>query len=266
MKLEEDAMQVLKFMASNGLKANSTKTTLLIINGKSEEKIDIQIDGATINPEHSAKLLGLTIEDTQKWDKQISGKGGVIPSLNTRLFLINRMKNKVTPERLKKVANGIWNSKLRYGLQMYAKVRTNAQDPSNANMDKLQVTHNKMLRVLENVTLKDRTATETLLTNQQMLSVNQTAAQIKLTEMWKAINVPKFPIKVNKQQTPNDSRTTRGVTNGRIIEEGSSNLVTNSFIGDATRLWNRAPEAIKTAGSIFCAKQEIKKYVSTLPI
>ena len=33
-KLEEDARQVLKFMASNGLKANSTKNTLLIINGK----------------------------------------------------------------------------------------------------------------------------------------------------------------------------------------------------------------------------------------
>ena len=34
MKLEADAKQVLMFMASNGLKANPTKTTLLIINAK----------------------------------------------------------------------------------------------------------------------------------------------------------------------------------------------------------------------------------------
>ena len=149
---------------------------------------------------------------------------------------------------------------------MYSKVRTNVQDPSNVNMDKLQVTQNKLTRVLENVTLKDRTSTATLLKNQQMLSVNQIAAQIKLTEIWKAINVPKFPIKVRKQETPMDSRTTRGVTNGKIIEEGSSTLIVNSCIGDATRLWNRAPEGIKTTRTIASAKSEIKKFVLTLPI
>ena len=149
---------------------------------------------------------------------------------------------------------------------MYSKVRTNVQDPSNVNMDKLQVTQNKLTRVLENVTLKDRTSTATLLKNQQMLSVNQIAAQIKLTEIWKAINVPKFPIKVRKQETPMDSRTTRGVTNGKIIEEGSSTLIVNSCIGDATRLWNRAPEGIKTTSTIASAKSEIKKFVLTLPI
>ena len=149
---------------------------------------------------------------------------------------------------------------------MYSKVRTNPQDPVNVNMEKLQVTQNKLARVLENVQLKDRTPTVTLLNNQQMLSVNQISAQIKLTEIWKALNVPKFPIKVNKQQTPNDSRTTRGVTTGKLIEEGSSNLMVNSFIGDATRLWNKAPLAIKTTQSLFSAKTEIKKFVASLPI
>ena len=57
------------------------------------------------------------------------------------------------------------------------------QDPYNANMDKLQVTQNKLARVLENVTMMDRTPTVTLLSNQKMLSVNQIAAQIKLTEI-----------------------------------------------------------------------------------
>ena len=149
---------------------------------------------------------------------------------------------------------------------MYSKVRTTEQDPTNGNMDKLQITQNKLARVLENVTLKDRTPTATLLNNQQMLSVNQVAAQIKLTELWKAINVPKFPIKVKKQETPTYSRTTRGVTNGKIIEEGSSTLIINSCIGDATRLWNKAPDVIKNSNSIATAKSEIKKFVLTLPI
>ena len=176
------------------------------------------------------------------------------------------MKNKVNTERLKKVANGIWTSKLRYGLQMYSKVRTNSQDPYNTNMEKLQVTQNKLTRVLENVTLTDRIPTATLLNNQKMLSVNQIAAQIKLTEIWKACNIPKFPIKIIRQSTPIDSRTTRGVTKGRLMEQGSSNLSTNSFIGDATRLWNRAPEVVKNTETLNKAKIEIKKFVLTLPI
>ena len=73
-------------------------------------------------------------------------------------------------------------------------------------MKKLQTAQNKLARVLENVYLKDRMSTKTLLSNQVMLSVNQVAAQIKLTEIWKANNVEKFQIKViryTKDSSPN---------------------------------------------------------------
>ena len=201
-----------------------------------------------------------------KWNNQIRGKGGVIPALNTRLYLIKRMKNKINVDRLRKVANSIWGSKLRYGLQLYAKVRMNLQDQLNPNIEKLQVAQNKLARVLENVNLSDKMPTKTLLANQKMLSVNQTAAQIKLSEVWKAINIKGFPIKVKKQMTTQDARITRGVTFGKLIEEGSSKLTINSFVGDAIRLWNNAPEEIKKTKSIYSAKLEINKFVRTLPI
>ena len=70
----------------------------------------------------------------------------------------------------------------------------------------------------------------------------------------------------HKQQTPIDSRTTRGVTNGRLAEEGSSNLIVNSYIGDATRLWNKAPDAIKMSLTLNSAKTDIKNFILTLPI
>ena len=40
----------------------------------------------------------------------------------------------------------------------------------------------------------------------------------------------------------------------------------NTFIGDSTRLWNKAPEAIKNTKTLNTAKAEIKKFVLTLPI
>ena len=115
--------------------------------------------------------------------------------MQPRLFLIKIIKNQLSADRLKKVADGIWTSKLRYGLQLYGKVRTNNTDPMNSTIKKLQIAQNKFARVLENVFLKDRMSTKTLLTNQVMLSVNQVAAQIKLTDMWKANNVEIFQSK-----------------------------------------------------------------------
>jgi hypothetical protein len=63
-----------------------------------------------------------------------------------------------------------------------------------------QRSQNKMLRILDGALVSERKSTKTLLDNQNMLSVNQIAAQIKLTEMWKASNDPqkkdkKMPLK-----------------------------------------------------------------------
>ena len=105
---------------------------------KDEAPIKIKIGDSFIKQEKSAKLLGVKIEENQSWNEQINGKGGVISSLNQRLFLIKRLKQQINTKQQKKVANSIWTSKLRYGLQLYAKVRTSNEDPSCANMDALQ--------------------------------------------------------------------------------------------------------------------------------
>jgi len=59
-----------------------------------------------------------------------------------------------------------------------------------------QRAQNKMLRVLDGSQIVDQKSTKRLLEEQNMLSVNQMAAQIKLTEMWKATNGPQYPIKM----------------------------------------------------------------------
>ena len=41
-----------------------------------------------VNQSSYAKLLGMTFEESQKWKEDIYGKGGLIASLNQRLFHI----------------------------------------------------------------------------------------------------------------------------------------------------------------------------------
>ena len=61
------------YFASNGLVANPKKTALLFLNLKQEQdqEIIIKIGKEVIERVHSAKLLGITFESSQKWAEDI---------------------------------------------------------------------------------------------------------------------------------------------------------------------------------------------------
>ena len=249
-------------MASNGLVANPSKTTLLILNHKSDEPVSIKIGTDVVKQEVDAKLLGVQISENQKWSKQITRTGGVISALNQRNFLIRRLSNHINKSQLEKVADSIWTSKMRYGLQLYGPVRKLIEDPQNGDMEKLQIAQNNLMRTLENVRVKDKVSIKSLLEKTKMLSVNQTMAQIKLTEMWKSKNMNKYPLKPEIIQPITNGATTRNAT----AEKFKINATPNTFIGDATRLWNNAPHSVTNAINIIAAKKGVKVYCATLPI
>jgi len=80
-----------------------------------------------------------------------------------------------------------------------------------------------------------------LLEEQNMLSVNQMAAQIKLTEMWKASNDPQYPIKMKIRENQEEGMGTRSVTPGYLTERGGLAQAKKSFTIDAAKVWNKAP-------------------------
>ena len=99
-----------------------------------------------------------------------------------------------------------------------------------------------------------------------MLSINQLAAQVKLTEMWKAVHTENYPIHMAAQTIPEVGMATRADHNARLIKVGHSKKTMTSFVGDASRVWNKAPIKIKEANSIGTAKLAIKAYCKTIPI
>ena len=208
----------------------------------------------------------MSLDDNQQWKTHITGTGGVISNLNQRLYKLRRMRNHVNETCLQKVANSIYTSKFRYGLQLCAKVRCQEEDSTNKYMKELQKNQNKLLRFLNRKKISDKINTKTLLRNVNMLSVNQTNAQIKLTEVWKALNGKSSSLNDLKMKSLISNRTTRSITNGELLEEGSSKKALNTYQNDASRLWNRAPISIKICGSLSPAKKAIKEFVKCLPI
>ena len=266
--MEIDAINVLKFMASNGLVANPKKTTMLFVNlgNVIEKEIKIKIGKEVITQARGAKLLGVNFDDNLKWKSQIYGKGGMLPSLNQRLFVLRRLKNFVNNESLKKVADSIFTSKIRYGLQLLGKVRWSALEVVQGDLDAIQKVQNKMVRLLNGKTLADKINTKVLLNNINMLSVNQLNAQTKITEVWKAITDSSHPLKIEKISHDKNLCTTRAVTKGDLVEFGKTKLVQSTYLSDASRIWNKCPESVKTCTTLWSAKKAIKTFVKTLPI
>ena len=162
--------------------------------------------------------------------------------------------------------DGIFTSKLRYGLQLCGKARTDNSDPECADFKAIQLVQNKLLRSLNGSKIKDMVSTSSLLLKFGMSSVNQLNAQVKLVEIWKALNVDDYPLKIERQSTQSNGVSTRADSRGKPIGIGKSLITQRSSVSDAIHLWNLAPESITTSNSLFHAKREIKKYARQLPI
>ena len=266
--LESDALQVLKFMASNGLIANPKKTALLYLNAKVTHSVElsIKIGKETISPVKNAMLLGMTFENNLRWTEHIYGTGGLLASLNQRLFYIRRLRNVNGPKALLKLSNGLFISKLRYGLQMLGKVRWRDSDPSNQDLEAVQKCYNKLLRILNNSNLSEKISTKSMLTKFNLLSVNQINAQIKLTEMWKSVSIANYPIKTLTLQRSDDVMTTRAASIGTLQEARITTKSERTFLNDAIHIWNLAPLSIKNCTTIYSVKKAVKAFVLTLPV
>ena len=64
-------------------------------------------------------------------------------------------------------------------LQLCNQVRVKKEDPENLNMKATQVAQNKMLRMVDGVSLKEHVTSSSLLQKYNIPSVNQLAGEIK---------------------------------------------------------------------------------------
>ena len=177
-----------------------------------------------------------------------------------------RLKSKIGLLSLKRIADSIFNSKLRYGIHLCGKVRSAESDTCQGSLEDLQKVQNKLFRLLNNSRISDKISSRSIALELNMLSVNQINAQVKLTEMWKASNVLNYLIKLTKKDQNSENRQTRSNLRGDLLLQGKSDLCNASFIFDAFKNWNLAPTSIKESKTLHKAKKEIKKFVFTLPL
>ena len=84
-----------------------------------------------------------------------------------------RLKNKLDEKSLRRIADSLFNSKLRNGIHLCGKIRIQDSDARCGLLDDLQKIQNKLFRLLNNTRISDKINTVTIANNLKMLSVNQ---------------------------------------------------------------------------------------------
>ena len=257
-------------MASNGLVANQAKTEFLLLNEKKSDftpLTEIKVGNTMIKRTPHTKLLGVHIDENQGWVTHVNS---LKTTLNQRLFLIRRITQHLPRNKLINVVHCLWVSKLRYGLQLCTSVQLHHQEQKTMTMKTLQITQNRLLRVLNKTRVADKVSIKSMLDKFKLLSVNQLSAEIKLIEVWKSINIDKCPIKLepyNPIQNASASRPQLRPKQTRVFKDTTRLKLSKCIFNiDAARIWNMAPIEIKTANSISCAKSAIKLFCKSLPV
>ena len=89
----------------------------------------------------------MMLEGSGEWDSHLNGTGGLIPTLNKRLFLIKRLRNHLSNINVKKVAESIYMSKAVYGLQLIGKIRWSNLDTKHGPLMQLQKNSKQTIKV-----------------------------------------------------------------------------------------------------------------------
>ena len=151
---------------------------------------------------HSEKLLGLIVNEEMSWKDHLYGEKwreednapGLIPQLSQRVGLLCQLVKRLSARGFNSVSNGIFYSKLMYGLQVYGNVwgyHTLDENPRHFTAFTMQDC--RRLQVLQNKVLKLQTGlphdfpTKDLIQQTSELSIHQMIAYHTLLQVHKTI-------------------------------------------------------------------------------
>jgi len=267
-KLEEDADQILRYMASNYLVANAKKTGFLLISRtRSSSQQSIKIGTESVLESDAHRILGLTVNNRLTWKDHVYGQGELLSSLNQRIGALKRLSFHVPSKYLAQIAQAIVVSKVRYGIGIYGAVRVHETDPLPESLKDLQVILNHAMRIATKTRLSDRIRIEDLLDRTGFQSINRMSATDKLMLVWQAVNQDGSPLAdtvIRVSQGDRDS--SRSMTRGDLRTIAKTTLGQENFPEPGIRLWNYADREIREESIKRKARKNVKSFVKRFPL
>ena len=242
--------------------------------------MSIELNGSSISPTISEIYLGIYISSDMSWQQYIYGEKwrnkdnypGLIPIVNSRLGMLNKLSKFASREKMKIMVDGIVLSKLRYNLGIIGKIWIKSPYRDNEvryrtftkkDNQRLQVTMNKALKMALGKKIKNY-PTADLLRESGKLSIHQETAYQVGIQVKKIMKIQK-PASLSIKFKQRDTRNTR---NQRYVTRDTRLVITQeSFVNQGINLLNQIPPEILAIEKNERFKREYRKWVLTkIPI
>ena len=209
---------------------------------------------------YKEKILGVIVRNDLKWS---SHTNKLKSECNYHLSVLRRLRRVLGNDQMKRIAEGLLMSRLRYCLAVHGaeQLRFDDNDKRTSVAQELQGVQNEMLRIITGRKRIDHPKIKDMLESTNMLSINQLIGYGITMEAWKAkaFNIPQLSTLLSYER--GDDRTLRSNSNNAAV---SSTI--EPFAICARNLWNRASDRFKTTNLLIVAKTEAKKMAKSLPI
>ena len=261
-KLESDAHSILKFMASNKLLANDSKTTFMLFGKKNLNQnlnAKIMVGHAEIMEQDTHKILGIHVSNDLKWKTHINH---LKSRLLQRLYLMRHLRTILPSHTLSQIADGFFNSQIRYGLPIFLRPRLNESDPLSNQLNVLQVIHNEMVRVIAGVQRRDKVNMTKLRQSLTIMSVNQMLCQAMINETRKVIIHDTVPsMKSLLTESGSSNIQTRARTKSLLRTPVYRTRSMEGFAFHASKLYNKLPTDLRICQAHSNFKKKLNLWI-----
>ena len=220
---------------------------------------DIDVGGKTLTSTDEERLLGLKVNSSLDWKSHLNY---LCNTLRQRTALLKRIRLRVPTDKLRIIAESIFNAKLRYGIAVYYKPRLTEEEDKCSVQEPLQVLQNDMLREIFGHKRKDRINMNKLRRNQGMLSVNQLACYHILLETFNILNndsSPQIEDKIKPRENTRYEMRSNGKGDLHTIDKPLKSCMGFTYISG--KLWNMLPNEHRLVSEPESFKLRIKAWI-----
>lgn len=288
MKIQSKADLSTEWYQDNGMICSGEKTKLLIMSTKElrlskldsiNKSLEVKVCNKIVKESTSERLLGLTIQNDLSWTAHLYGNGlsgkdktiGLLSQLSQRIGILKKVKPFMKPKQFNSVSNGLFTSKMTYGIQVFGNVwGTKTMDVATRKFYSFTKEDNRRLQVLQNKLLRMKsslgmeTSTEALVQKCDELSVQQLTAYHTLMTVFKAVRFrkPFYLASKFELRRPNGNAIFPHRQSGKINIRADLTLSRGGMVYRGANLWNMLDAELRNELSIGTFKRKIKKWIT----
>ena len=205
--------------------------------------------------------MGLVVASASGWKRHVEDLCKV---LKQRIGPLRRIKHKVDQEKLQIIAEAIFTSKIRYGIAVYSNPRTGENETDNADIQKIQVLQNDMMRLINGHTRAEQVNMKTLRETHETLSVNQLTCYHIALEMHNVIwRNSSWPLKQKIQQLKDGSYRFRSESRGDLVVPMRPSRGCAGFSYKGPIIWNKMPKGLREVYEPEQFRKQLKPWIRT---